>query len=83
MIRYEIKAGKLTESGLVDTFLQLTNRLKQFSEHQEYSLTATQEDEQNAGQLQNDKKRVAKYDSIISKEVSPALERAKLRKKAR
>ena len=54
MIRYEIKAGKLTESGLVDTFLQLTNRLKQFSEHQSYSLTATQEDERNSGQLQND-----------------------------
>ena len=54
MIRYEIKAGKLTESGLVYTFRELTNRLKQYEDHQEYSLTATQEDEQNAGQLQND-----------------------------
>jgi len=57
MIRYEIKAGKLTESGVVDTFRELTNRLKQYEDYQEYSLQAKQENGQHAGQLQNDKKR--------------------------
>lgn len=57
MIRYEIKAGKLSESGVVDTFRELTNRLKAYTDFKEYSLIAKQEDEQHAGQLQNDRTR--------------------------
>jgi len=57
MIRYKIKAGKLSESGVVDTFRELTNRLKAYTDFKEYSLKAKQEDEQQAGRLQNDRTR--------------------------
>jgi len=51
-IRYTIKAGKLSESGVVDTFRELTNRLKQYEGFGGYILEATEEEPKYAGKMQ-------------------------------
>jgi hypothetical protein len=51
-IRYTIKAGKLSESGVVDTFRELTNRLKQYEGFGGYTLEATEEEPKYAGKMQ-------------------------------
>lgn len=54
-IRYEIKAGILGESGVVDSFTQLINRLKPYEGQMPIKIEANEEEPINAGRLQKDK----------------------------